>query len=64
MKYAAAIVIVLVAGFAITPTTPVSKKIGVAGKVDFSDPYRADTRPDKSGLRLAIEGRLAWLGVL
>lgn len=52
---------VLLALFVMVPVAPVSKQIGAyAG--DYSMAYR-DERPYKSGLRIAVEGRLKWLGL-
>lgn len=59
MKYALAVVLVLGVAFVIMPTMPVDKGIGEMKPTYY---VSGDPRPEKSGLRIALEGRLKWLG--
>lgn len=51
----------------LVPAEKVEARIGATGQPVYSNlhPWLAvdDTRPKKSGLRMAVEGRLRWLGV-
>ena len=66
MKITLAAFAILLALFVVTPTEPVSRYVGDEPKLVYSKvtPWMAigDERPQKSGLRIAIEGRLRWLG--
>jgi hypothetical protein len=65
MKYAIATVAVLLVAFLLTPTAPVPAKVGEPGPLFAAGKEFAiapDTRPEKSGIRIAVEGRLKWLG--
>jgi hypothetical protein len=53
-------IVVLLTAFALTPAAKVDRGIGEY-KPDFARGL-GDARPEKSGLRVAIEGRLRWLG--
>ena len=59
MKIGLAAVAVLVAAFVLTPNSPPPHDTWQAILYPTDD-----KRPLKSGLRLAIEGRLRWLGVI
>lgn len=54
----------VIGGFALIPASPVNKKIGVYHQPPGPVFSLYDDRENKSGLRMAIEGRLTWLGVL
>jgi hypothetical protein len=63
--------VILGVAFIALPEARVDKRVGEApppmffgedGKFDMQAREKADHRPYKSGLRMSIEGRLAWLG--